>query len=122
MLKDMRELYNVEYLLIAHNLAKVRYMDHQTAVMYLGQVVEYADTGELYQVPVPLHPYTEALFSAALPSHPDLIQEDIVLTGEAPSPINPPSGCRFHPRCPFAMDRCWEEAPVGKEVWPQGTG
>ena len=120
LLKDMRELYNVECLLIAHNLAKVRYMDHQPAVMCLGQVVEYADTGELYQVP--LHPYTKALFSAALTSHPDLIQEDIVLTWEAPSPINPPSGCRFHRRCPFAMDRCSEEAPVGKEVWPQGTG
>ena len=120
LLKDMWELYNVKYLLIARNLATVRYMPHQTAVMYLGQIVEYADTEELYQNP--LHPYTMALFSAALPSHPDLIQEDIVLTWEAPSPINPPSGCRSHPRCPFAMDRCSEEAPVGKEVWPQGTG
>ena len=110
MLKDMRELYNVEYLLMAHNLATVRYMAHQMAMMYLGQIVEYADTGELYQVP--LHPYTKAHFSAALTSHPDLIQEDIVLTWEAPSPIDLPSGCRSHPRCPFAMDRCSEEAPV----------
>ena len=91
-------------------------MAHQTAVMYLGQIVEYAHTEELYQNP--LHPYTKALFSAALPSHPDLIQEDIVLTGEVRSPINPPSGCRFHPRGPFAMDRCSEEAPVEKEVAP----
>ncbi len=117
LLKDLQEQYNVSYLLIAHNLATVRYMAHETAVMYLGQVVEYSETEELYQNP--LHPYTKALFSAALPSHPDLIQEEIVLTGEVPSPINPPSGCRFHPRCPFAMDRCAEEIPENKEVAPQ---
>jgi oligopeptide transport system ATP-binding protein len=91
-------------------------MAHQTAVMYLGQIVEYADTEALYQAP--LHPYTKALFSAALPSHPDLVQDEIVLTGEVPSPIKPPQGCRFHPRCPFAMDRCATEAPVEKEVAP----
>ncbi len=117
LLKDLQEQYNVSYLLIAHNLATVRYMAHETAVMYLGQVVEYSETEELYQNP--LHPYTKALFSAALPSHPDLIHEEIVLTGEVPSPINPPSGCRFHPRCPFAMDRCAVEEPVNKEVAPQ---
>jgi oligopeptide/dipeptide ABC transporter ATP-binding protein len=116
LLKDLQEQYNVSYLLIAHNLATVRYMAHQTAVMYLGQIVAYAETEELYQNP--LHPYTKALFSAALPSHPDLIHEDIVLTGEVPSPINPPKGCRFHPRCPFAMDRCAEETPEEKEVAP----
>jgi len=116
LLKDLQGEYNVGYLLIAHNLATVRYMAHQTAVMYLGQVVEYSDTEELYQNP--LHPYTKALFSAALPSHPDMVREEIVLTGEVPSPINPPSGCRFHPRCPFAMDKCSEEAPVEKEVAP----
>jgi len=116
LLKDLQEQYNVSYLLIAHNLATVRYMAHETAVMYLGEVVEYSETEELYQSP--LHPYTKALFSAALPSHPDLIQEEIVLTGEVPSPINPPTGCRFHPRCPFAMDRCSEEIPINKEVAP----
>ena len=116
LLKDLQAQYNVSYLLIAHNLATVRYMAHQTAVMYLGQVVEYAETEELYQNP--LHPYTKALFSAALPSHPDLIREDIVLAGEVPSPINPPSGCRFHPRCPFAMDQCAVAAPEEKEVAP----
>jgi oligopeptide/dipeptide ABC transporter ATP-binding protein len=120
LLKDLQEQYNVGYLLIAHNLATVRYMAHQTAVMYLGQVVEYAETEELYQNP--LHPYPKALFSAALPSHPDLIQEDIVLTGEVPSPINPPKGCRFHPRCPFAMDRCSQETPEEKEVAPGHRG
>ena len=116
LLKDLQGEYDVGYLLIAHNLATVRYMAHQTAVMYLGQVVEYSDTEELYQNP--LHPYTKALFSAALPSHPDMVREEIVLTGEVPSPINPPSGCRFHPRCPFAMDKCSEEVPVEKEVAP----
>ncbi len=116
LLKDLQDQYNVSYLLIAHNLATVRYMAHETAVMYLGQVVEYSETEELYQNP--LHPYTKALFSAALPSHPDLMQEEIVLTGEVPSPINPPSGCRFHPRCPFAMDRCALEIPENKEVAP----
>ena len=116
LLKDLQDQYNVAYLLIAHNLATVRYMAHQTAVMYLGQIVEHAETEELYQNP--LHPYTKGLFSAALPSHPDLIQEDIVLSGEVPSPINPPSGCRFHPRCPFAMDKCSVETPENKEVSP----
>ena len=116
LLKDLQGQYNVGYLLIAHNLATVRYMAHQTAVMYLGQIVEHSETEELYQNP--LHPYTKALFSAALPSHPDLIREDIVLTGEVPSPINPPSGCRFHPRCPFVMDKCAVEVPEYKEVAP----
>ena len=116
LLKDLQDQYNVGYLLIAHNLATVRYMAHQTAVMYLGQIVEYSETEELYKNP--LHPYTKALFSAALPSHPDMVREEIVLTGEVPSPINPPSGCRFHPRCPFAMDKCAVEVPVEKEVAP----
>jgi oligopeptide/dipeptide ABC transporter ATP-binding protein len=116
LLKDLQEQTNVSYLLIAHNLATVRYMAHQTAVMYLGQIVEHSETEELYQNP--LHPYTKALFSAALPSHPDLMHEEIVLTGEVPSPINPPSGCRFHPRCPFVMDKCSVEIPVDQEVSP----
>jgi oligopeptide/dipeptide ABC transporter ATP-binding protein len=119
LLKDLQGQYNVAYLLIAHNLATVRYMAHQTAVMYLGQIVEHAETEELYGNP--LHPYTKALFSAALPSHPDLIREDIVLSGEVPSPINPPSGCRFHPRCPFAMDKCAVEVPVVKQAAPGHT-
>ncbi len=116
LLKDLQGEYNVGYLLIAHNLATVRYMSHDTAVMYLGQIVEQSQTQELYRNP--LHPYTKALFSAALPSHPDLIREDIILTGEVPSPINPPSGCRFHPRCPFAMKKCAVEVPDYREVAP----
>jgi oligopeptide/dipeptide ABC transporter ATP-binding protein len=114
LLKDLQGEYNVGYLLIAHNLATVRYMSHDTAVMYLGQIVEQSETQELYRNP--LHPYTKALFSAALPSHPDLIREDIVLTGEVPSPINPPAGCRFHPRCPFALRKCAVDVPALKEV------
>ena len=116
LLVDLQQETNVAYLLVAHNLATVRYMAHQVAVMYLGQIAEYAETEELYQNK--LHPYTKALFSAALPSHPDLVQEEIVLTGEVPSPINPPSGCRFHPRCPFVMPKCSQEAPVYKEAAP----
>ena len=114
LLVDLQQETGVAFLLVAHNLATVRYMAHQTAVMYLGQLVEYSPTEELYENP--LHPYTKALFSAALPSHPDDEREEIVLQGEVPSPINPPSGCRFHPRCPFAMDRCSEEEPVQKEM------
>ena len=114
LLVDLQEQTGVAFLLVAHNLATVRYMAHQTAVMYLGQIVEYSRTEELYDNP--MHPYTKALFSAALPSHPDDQREEIVLSGEVPSPINPPSGCRFHPRCPFAMDRCAEEAPVQRDV------
>ncbi len=125
LLKDLQEQQHVAFLLVAHNLATVRYMAHQTAVMYLGRVVEYADTEELFQNP--LHPYTKALFSAALPSHPDIVREEIVLPGEVPSPINPPSGCSFHPRCPMAladpelMKRCQTEDPVLQMASPQHT-
>ena len=82
--------------------------------MYLGQIVEYSPTEELYDNP--LHPYTKALFSAALPAHPDIQREEIVLTGEVPSPIDPPKGCRFHPRCPFVMDKCSVDIPVQKDL------
>jgi oligopeptide/dipeptide ABC transporter ATP-binding protein len=116
LLKDLQEEYNVSYLLIAHHLATVRYMCHQVAVMYLGQIVEFAGAVQLFDNP--LHPYTKALMSAALPSHPDIQQEEIILPGEVPSPLNPPDGCRFHPRCPFAMDRCAVEVPVEKELEP----
>ena len=116
LLKDLQLEFNVAFLLIAHHLATVRYMCRYIAVMYLGQVVEYAEAKDLFDDP--LHPYTKALMSAALPSHPDIVQDEIVLSGEVPSPLNPPSGCHFHPRCPFAMDRCSVEIPVEKEVTP----
>jgi len=114
LLVDLQEQFGVSYLLIAHHLATTRYMANEVGVMYLGKLVEKAPTKDLFDKP--LHPYTRALFSAALPSHPDVEQEEIMLTGEVPSPINPPSGCRFHPRCPFAEARCSEEEPQLREV------
>ena len=116
LLKDLQVEFNVAFLLIAHHLATVRYMCRYVAVMYLGEIVEYAEVKDLFDNP--LHPYTKALMSAALPSHPDVVQDEIVLTGEVPSPLNPPAGCHFHPRCPFAMDRCSVETPVEKEITP----
>jgi peptide/nickel transport system ATP-binding protein/oligopeptide transport system ATP-binding protein len=114
LLVDLQKQYGVSYLLIAHHLATTRYMAHEVAVMYLGKLVERARTKELFKDPA--HPYTKALFSAALPAHPDVVREEMILTGEVPSPINPPAGCRFHPRCPFAMPRCAEVEPQEKEI------
>jgi oligopeptide/dipeptide ABC transporter ATP-binding protein len=114
LLKDLQAQQKLSYLLVAHNLATVRYIAHQTAVMYLGRIVEHAATETLYQNP--LHPYTKALFAAALPADPDAPREEIVLAGEVPSPIDPPSGCHFHPRCPVAMPVCSEVDPVLKPV------
>ena len=116
LLVDLQQQYNVSYLVIAHHLATTRYMAHEVAVMYLGKIVEKAKTEELFTNP--LHPYTKALFSAALPSHPDVQREEIILSGEVPSPINPPSGCRFHPRCPSAMPHCAQIEPKEQEVVP----
>jgi oligopeptide/dipeptide ABC transporter ATP-binding protein len=110
LLKDIQKAYGLSYLLIAHNLATVRYMSDAVAIMYLGQVVEYGEGDELFENPA--HPYTKALMSAALPAHPDEVVEEIVLSGEMPSPLNPPPGCHFHPRCPVAMDICREKAPA----------
>jgi oligopeptide/dipeptide ABC transporter ATP-binding protein len=114
LLVDLQQQYNVSYLVIAHHLATTRYMAHEVAVMYLGKIVEKARTEELFNNP--LHPYTKALFSAALPSHPDIEREEIILHGEVPSPINPPSGCRFHPRCPLAKPECATVEPVEKQM------
>jgi oligopeptide/dipeptide ABC transporter ATP-binding protein len=119
LLADLQKQYGVSYLLIAHHLATTRYLAHEVAVMYLGKIVERARTKELFKNP--LHPYTKALFSAALPSHPDIVREEIILPGEVPSPINPPSGCRFHPRCPFVMPRCAEIEPEEKVVAGNGA-
>jgi len=119
LLKDLQAEYNVAYMLIAHDLATVRYMCTWVAVMYLGQVVELSPVQELFTNPS--HPYTKALMSAALPSHPDMEQEEIILQGEVPSPLNPPPGCYFHPRCPAAMDRCSVDTPEVKEIAPGHT-
>ena len=114
LLRDLQARLGLSYLFIAHDLAAVAHMSHTIAVMYLGQVVETGEARELARAPK--HPYTEALFSAALPSHPDERREEIILPGEVPSPLNPPSGCRFHPRCPQAMARCARETPALREI------
>jgi oligopeptide/dipeptide ABC transporter ATP-binding protein len=116
LLVDLQKQTQVSYLLIAHHLATTRYMANEVAVMYLGKIVERARTKELFKNP--LHPYTKALFSAALPAHPDITREEILLPGEVPSPIDPPSGCRFHPRCPFAMPVCAEVEPKTQDMAP----
>ena len=116
LLKQLQQQYNISYLLIAHNLATVRYMSHRVGVMYLGKIVEEAAPSELFTNP--LHPYTRALISAALPAHPRTLHEEIVLTGEVPSPLNPPSGCAFHPRCPFVLENCPTEMPEYRETTP----
>ena len=112
LLRDLQKRLDVAYLFIAHDLAAVAHMSHTIAVMYLGQIVEWgeADTVAL----APRHPYTQALFAAALPIDLDETRETIVLAGEVPSPLAPPSGCRFHTRCPHAMERCATEEPALK--------
>ena len=114
LLTDLQDRLGVSYLFIAHDLAAVAHMSHTIIVMYLGKIVESGEARALARSPK--HPYTAALFSAALPSHPDEKREEIILPGEVPSPINPPSGCHFHPRCPHAMARCGQEAPVLRQV------
>ena len=109
LLRDLQAELNLSYLFIAHDLAAVAHMSHDIVVMYLGRIVESGEARKLAREPK--HPYTEALFSAALPSHPDERREEIILPGEVPSPLNPPSGCRFHPRCPQAMPQCGEQVP-----------
>jgi len=109
LLRDLQEQMGLSYLFIAHDLAAVAHMSHAIVVMYLGKIVEMGDARTLARTPK--HPYTEALFSAALPSHPDERREEIILPGEVPSPLNPPSGCRFHPRCPHAMPVCGQLEP-----------
>jgi oligopeptide/dipeptide ABC transporter ATP-binding protein len=113
-LEELQAKLKVSYLFIGHDLATVAHISARIAVMYLGQVVEMADALELCEKP--LHPYTQALFAAALPAHPDDRRERVTITGEVPSALAPPSGCRFHPRCPFAMPRCAAEAPPIKET------
>ncbi len=113
LLKELQATYELSYLLIAHNLATVRYMSHMVGVMYLGKIVEESPPVELFTNPQ--NPYTRALISASLPAHPRRQREEIVLTGEVPSPLNPPSGCTFHPRCPFVMERCSVDVPLLRE-------
>ena len=109
LLRDLQSQLGVSYLFIAHDLAAVAHMSHTIAVMYLGKIVEVGDADVVAKSPK--HPYTQALFSAALPSHPDERRDEIILAGEVPSPLAPPAGCRFHPRCPHALPRCSSDEP-----------
>jgi oligopeptide/dipeptide ABC transporter ATP-binding protein len=109
LLRDLQTQLGLSYLFIAHDLAAVAHMSHEIAVMYLGKIVELGEAAAVAHAP--RHPYTQALFAAALPSHPDDVREDVLVIGEVPSPIAPPPGCRFHPRCPHAMSRCSAEEP-----------
>lgn len=118
LLEDLREEFNLTYLFIAHDLSVVRHLCSRVAVMYLGNMVELADSDELFDKP--MHPYTKGLLLAVPVPDPtvEAQRQHQVLMGEVPSPINPPSGCVFHPRCPLAVESCHREVPVLRELSP----
>jgi peptide/nickel transport system ATP-binding protein/oligopeptide transport system ATP-binding protein len=115
-LKDLQTEFGLTYLFIAHNLSVVEHVSDRVAVMYLGKMVELATRQEMFRQP--LHPYTMALMSAIPIPNPRLKRERTILKGDVPSPLNPPKGCRFHPRCPVAMEICSQEEPQFKELLP----
>jgi peptide/nickel transport system ATP-binding protein/oligopeptide transport system ATP-binding protein len=114
LLVELQEQLDLTYLFISHNLGVIRHLSRRVVVMYLGKVVEESPTGELFAEP--LHPYTQALMHAVPQLDPDQAVETAAVEGDLPNPIHPPSGCHFHPRCPFAMDRCRAESPELRRV------
>jgi oligopeptide/dipeptide ABC transporter ATP-binding protein len=116
LLVELQEELDLTYLFIYHNLGVVRHVSRRVVVMYLGKIVEEAPTGELFAKP--LHPYTQALMQAVPQLDPDEVVEAPAVEGDLPNPINPPSGCHFHPRCPFAMDVCRSDYPALRRVSP----
>jgi len=116
LLKDLQEQQGFSFVFIAHHLGTVRYMSRTVGVMYLGRLVELAESEDLFKSP--LHPYTRALFSAALPDHPDIEREEVLLQGDVAGATEIPKGCRLHPRCPMAMPECAQIEPEWKEAAP----
>ena len=116
LMQDLREEEGISYLFIAHDISIVRYISDRIGVMYLGHLMEEAETNELFSNP--LHPYTQALLSAVPHANPHVSKERIQLKGELPSPIDPPAGCVFHTRCPYATDRCSRTVPRMQEITP----
>jgi peptide/nickel transport system ATP-binding protein len=116
LLQDLQKELGLALLFISHDLAIVEHMTHRVAVMYLGKIVEVAPKRELFAAPK--HPYTEALLSAVPVPEPGAQRERVILKGDVPSPINPPKGCRFHTRCPYAFDRCRQDEPALRQTEP----
>jgi len=116
LLKGLQERLGLAYVMISHDLAAARYLSTRLAVMYAGKLVEMGGCDAVYATP--RHPYTQALLSAALPLHPAIRRQRIILQGEIPNPMHPPSGCRFHPRCPQALPQCQTLEPAWKALEP----
>jgi peptide/nickel transport system ATP-binding protein/oligopeptide transport system ATP-binding protein len=115
-LRDLQSELNLTYLFIAHNLSVVEHISHRVGVMYVGKMMELSPREELFRNP--LHPYTKALLSAIPIPDPRLKRDRTILMGDVPNPLNPPAGCRFHPRCPVAIEQCHLQEPPLKEITP----